>query len=125
MASPPRNRLKSQLCSVRPGVQRPIPHSLPALQWPQVVWKTPPCHMALPVTSLQPVLGLLHQSLSPLRLSQSLRSVPAPSSQLPHSTNHPHIQQTHTGAGWLRPAFHPEVLSFQTPSSRMFSFSDR
>lgn len=39
MASPSQNKLQPRVCSVWPGVQRPIPHSLSALQWPQGVWK--------------------------------------------------------------------------------------
>lgn len=85
--------------------------------------------MALPAVSLKAVLGLLHQSLSPLRADQSPGPVvpPAPSSLTPQTIHPLHVANPACPlwAGWLCPAFHSEVLSFQVPSSRRFPFSER
>lgn len=79
--------------------------------------------MALPTTSFQPTLVLLHQSLLPLTVGKSPRPVPAPSSQLPHSTSGKPTFSTHgMGCSTL-----PSTVRFLASNScpRVFSFHER
>lgn len=128
MSSPSQNRLKLQVGSECPGVQRSTPHSLSAyngFREPGEPWGLKLSLSYGTAYNFFPAY-LGSPPSEPLTFDSRQVSQASPCPQLPASSLY--IWQTHilyTWDGLLHPAFHGEVLGFQLLSSRVFSFHER
>lgn len=128
MSSPSQNRLKLQVGSECPGVQRSTPHSLSAyngFREPGEPWGLKLSLSYGTAYNFFPAYPGSPPS-EPLTFDSRQVSQASPCPQLPASSLY--IWQTHilyTWDGLLHPAFHGEVLGFQLLSSGVFSFHER
>lgn len=128
MSSPSQNRLKLQVGSECPGVQRSTPHSLSAyngFREPGEPWGLKLSLSYGTAYNFFPAYSGSPPS-EPLTFDSRQVSQASPCPQLPASSLY--IWQTHilyTWDGLLHPAFHGEVLGFQLLSSGVFSFHER